>query len=373
MSTSPDAGLAGVRALVDAQIARVSGELAAGLTETTPEAADLIDGIMFLMSGGKRLRPVFLWAGFEAGAGERLPTDHAAAVALATTASALEFFHAAALLHDDVMDRSDTRRAAPTMHRTMAAEFGARGWVGDAEQFGVSAAILAGDLCLAWSETVFQQGAAALQASAVSSPAAATASRALFDAMKAELMVGQYLDMAAQAAGPGHNTRHSALRVIEHKSARYTATFPLTVGARLAGAANEVVAALGRMGTAVGLAFQLRDDLLGVFGQEAATGKPVGDDLREGKQTVLLACAAEVLTAEAWAAITQHVGNPDVDDATVAWVQQQLRDCGAVAAVEQLITDYAATAQDELDNIPIPDTVRNDLSSLVDKATNRSH
>lgn len=236
-----------------------------------------------VLSGGKRLRPLFAYWAWRAcgGNGDLAPTLPAFA--------ALELLHAFALVHDDVMDRSATRRGTPTAHRALAATHTAFGMRGDADRFGESAAILAGDLCLVWADRLLGRTQVP--------PDSLAAARDAYDSMRIEAIAGQFLDVLGGCA-PDWSV-DAALRTARLKTAGYTVIRPLRFGAALAGARGRLAPprlAFTRYGVATGEAFQLRDDLLGVFGAPEATGKPVGDDLVQGKPTVLLLLARAAAT-----------------------------------------------------------------------------
>lgn len=365
-----ESSAAQVRLDTDAGLAQVLRSHGDRLLELMPEAVDLVAGLSTLTQGGKRLRPLFFWWGYygvEGPAVRGVTGGESVRVDVQLVGAAFELFHAAALLHDDVMDRSDTRRNLPALHKRLEGEFVARQWQGDSAQFGVSGAILAGDLGLSWSEAAFAE------AMLVSPEPAAhqVAARRLFDDMRSELMVGQYLDMSAQAAGLAHNEVAKALRVIKHKSAQYSMTYPVAIGATLAGADEATVTVLRQYGDAVGLAFQLRDDLLGVFGDPEQTGKPAGDDLVEGKQTVLLAAAKERLTQQQVQELADAVGTASLSGAQVDQIRALLVDCGAVAFVEDLIEQLCMEALAALASAALTEPGRAALESLVDRATRR--
>jgi geranylgeranyl diphosphate synthase type I len=294
------------------------------------------------LSGGKRLRPGFCFWG-HLGAGGK-DTDE-----LVRAAAALEMFQAAAIIHDDVMDGSDTRRGRPAVHMRFAALHG--------DSFGTGAAILLGDLCLSWSDEMM-----------VASGLVNDASRRVFDTMRAELMAGQYLDLLEQVSG--HGTVESALRVARYKSAKYTIVEPLHLGGTTAGAGPEVLDAYTAYGLPLGIAFQLRDDVLGVFGDPAATGKPAGDDLREGKRTALVAMALERASAAQADLVRRELGNPDLDADGVAALRDVLVSTGAVDRVEKLIASSTEEALAALDD-RIADEAREVLSALALEATRR--
>ncbi|HST65436.1 MAG TPA: polyprenyl synthetase family protein, partial [Mycobacteriales bacterium] len=284
------------------------------------ETGELVRAVRELLLGGKRLRPAFGYWGWR---GVGMPDDDR----MVTAASALELFQACALIHDDVMDRSDTRRGRPAAHKRFGTLHGESGWHGDGDAFGTAAAILAGDLCLAWTDEMFF--GCGLE------PDRLLRARPLFDEMRTELMGGQYLDLLEQATGGGSVPR--ARRVIQFKSARYSVLRPLQLGAVLAGADRSMLDAYESYGMPLGEAFQLRDDVLGVFGDPARTGKPAGDDLRECKPTVLVALARQASSAAQGQVLARHLGDPQLDPAGVAALSEVIVATGALAEVERMI------------------------------------
>ncbi|MDX6272871.1 MAG: geranylgeranyl diphosphate synthase, type [Frankiales bacterium] len=286
----------------------------------------------FVLDAGKRLRPAFAYWGWRAAGG---PDSDGVVKA----AASLELLHACALIHDDVMDGSDTRRGQPAVHRRFAALHRGSAWLGDPESFGTSAAILIGDMCLVWADQML--GESGLP------PEALNRGQHVYDEMRAELMAGQYLDMLEQAVGGQQQTGQSvdrALRVARFKTAKYTVERPLHLGAALAGAPAEAEAvqinqALSGYGLPLGAAFQLRDDVLGVFGDPEQTGKPAGDDLREGKRTVLIAATLDRATPAQATLVRRHLGDPHLTVEGVAELRAVITETGALAQVEQLISD----------------------------------
>ena len=309
----------------------------------------------FLLLGGKRMRPAFAYWGYRGAGGE--DTD-----AIVNAVSCLELLQACALVHDDVMDGSDTRRGRPAMHRHFASLHRAASWSGNSEGFGMSAAILLGDLCLIWADEM-------LNTSGVPTVALLRA-QPVYDEMRVELMAGQYLDLLEQAVGGG--TVDSALRVARYKSAKYTVEKPLHLGAVLAGCGPEVLAGLSGYGLPLGEAFQLRDDVLGVFGDPSQTGKPAGDDLREGKRTALIAMALQTATARQHDLIRRHLGDPHLAEDGVAALREIIEETGALDRVEALITELMASSLQALAAVPITDKARLTLEQLATAATARS-
>jgi geranylgeranyl diphosphate synthase type I len=332
------------------------------LDELGPDVTDLLDRVGSLLAGGKRLRAAFLYWGHRA-AGR--PDSEA----LVRLASAMEFFQAAALIHDDVMDDSDTRRGMPAAHRALAAVHTERGWDGDDERFGVAGAILAGNLCLTWTDELVATSGLPSQDLA--------RGREVFDRMRTQLMAGQFLDVVDSVRPwddlPAAERLERAQRVIRYKSAKYTVEHPLLIGATAGGLGEEDLAHLSSYGLALGHAFQLRDDILGVFGDPEATGKPAGDDLREGKRTVLIAHTLSGTDGAGREALRTHLGTPDLDSATIDDLREVITASGAVDAVEAEITALATTARTSLAAATsLDEHAREVLDQLVEISTART-
>ncbi len=333
-----------------------------------PEADLFVTTAAAALQGGKRLRARFCIAGWRAVAAASglvagVPDDVVAA------AASLEVFHAAALVHDDLIDNSDTRRGRPSAHRGLEASHRGAGWVGAPDAFGRSAALLLGDLLVAWSDDLLEEGLA------LAAPGPAAAARREYAAMRREVTIGQFLDIAEESAfasAPDASHAERALRVASLKSARYSIQQPLAIGAALAGADAAQLAALVAFGHPVGMAFQLRDDVLGVFGDEAATGKPSGDDLREGKRTVLIAYAREGLAAPARRIVDELLGDPTLDAAQIASLQRTIVETGALDRVETLIADYAREAERALSGARLDNAAVGELRDLARAATVRT-
>jgi geranylgeranyl diphosphate synthase type I len=342
-----------VQTVVDDVIARQARVLA----EVSPDLVPLVDALTDLLSGGKRLRPAFCYWGWRGAAG-----DPAADDAALRAAASLEFLQACALIHDDVMDGSDTRRGLPSAHRRFAGMHRAQEWLGSPEAFGVGAAILLGDLCLSWADEVLMDSG--LPADALGR------GKAVYDEMRTELMAGQYLDLLEQARGGGSVDR--AMLVVRYKSAKYTIERPLHLGAALAGAAPAVVSAYTGYGLPLGEAFQLRDDILGVFGDPKETGKPAGDDLREGKRTVLVAEAMARSSAAQAEVIRRFLGDPGLDAAGVDQLRGIISETGALASTESLIDSLLDTALAALDTADLDAEATEVLVGLAHAATRRS-
>ncbi|MBB5957043.1 geranylgeranyl diphosphate synthase type I [Saccharothrix tamanrassetensis] len=315
-----------------------------------------------VLSGGKRLRPTFAWWGWRAAGGE---SGGPLADVVLRALVALELLQACALVHDDVMDRSTTRRGRPTAHRLFAARHRRDRWAGDADHYGDCAAILVGDLALAWADD-------ALVTAGLPADALGRAWQP-WQAMRTEMIAGQHLDLLAGTRR--EESVAETVRVAGLKTASYTVQRPLHLGAALAGADPGVTEALCAFGRDIGVAYQLRDDLLGVFGDEQVTGKPVGDDLREGKRTPLMATALRLARAadrtDAIRQLRHCLDGGAVDPGTIAEVRALLHDLGAVAAIEQWIAELAQRGLRALARAPIDPTARGRLVSLAAKATTR--
>ena len=336
-----------------------------------PELAPVQQMAGRLLHGGKRLRAAFCVWGYVAAAG--LPTTELPA--LLVGASSLELLHASALVHDDVMDASDVRRGKPAAHRQFEALHASAGWLGDPAAFGRAGAILLGDLLLMWSVQLLQ--------GAELRPAAMAAAMPIVDAMRTEVTCGQYLDVVAQAhplraSAPAFNPRpeieralDEASRVVEYKSARYTVARPCQLGAALAGGSEELHAALAAYGSPLGRAFQFRDDLLGVFGDPQLTGKPAGDDLREGKRTVLVAHAFAHATPAGQSMLATELGNPALNGRGVAALRQVIEESGARDAVEAMIAEAHERALTALAAAELTAEGRTALTALADAAVRR--
>ena len=344
-------------------------------------ADELIDLAQPLVSGGKRLRPAFCAWGYLAVAPE--PADPSE---LIRVAASLDLLHVSALVHDDVMDAAATRRGQPTVHVVLAASHRERGWRGDPDAFGRAGAIVLGNLLAAWS----------VELCAHLPP---RADRGLLAAVRTDVNVGQYLDALAQSRDPldarcdPEGMMAVVREVVEAKTALYTVTRPLQIGAALAlsraaspgapaGDANvdaqarpcdpsRLLDGLATFGTLLGRAFQFRDDLLGVFGDPATTGKPAGDDLREGKMTALVVRTMELADAADAARLAGLLGKPDLSPDETDEAREIIRFCGADAAVEADIAAARAKALDVLDALGVRAEARTALAVLADLVTDR--
>jgi len=349
---------------------RQSEILAAMGTETEP----LLRIARDLAAGGKRLRPAFCYWGYVAAAG--IPQDDLRAGLLRAAAS-LDLLHASALVHDDVMDASDLRRGRPAAHRQFEQLHSDLGFLGDPVSFGRSGAILLGDLLLIWSMQMLHESGVGSKVLERGLP--------VMEVMRTEVTGGQFLDVVSQAQDrfsyrpaemPDDQKRlqralDEASRVVEYKSARYTVRRPLQFGAALGGADDQLQQRLGAFGSPIGRAFQYRDDLLGVFGDSRLTGKPSGDDLREGKRTVLVAQALAGADPAGRKLLETQIGNPDLDADGIAELQDVIIASGAREAVEKMIDNDHAEALAALAGADVTEDGRTALTALASAAVRR--
>jgi len=321
--------------LLDDETRRWS-EVAPALAEPLLALRDLI------VAGGKRLRPAFCYWAFVGAGGSP------SATVVVDAGAALELLHTFALVHDDVMDGSAVRRGQAAVHRRFINRHDSLEWRGEARRFGEGAAILVGDFAFVYADMLFGE--------------APPVARQVFDELRVELCVGQYLDLEGTATASSDGAQ--AARIARYKSGKYTVERPLHLGAALAGQLDDLRQPLSAVGLPLGEAFQLRDDLLGVFGDSTITGKPVGDDLREGKLTPLLAAAATRVDG-AGARVLGRIGQPDLTPADVEAVQALLVDCGACDEVEGAIEGLVGEALAALDATPITCEARAALQELA--------
>ncbi|MFD0558744.1 geranylgeranyl diphosphate synthase type I [Stackebrandtia endophytica] len=312
---------------------------------------------MFILGGGKRIRPAFAYWGYRGAGGADDDTT------IACVAS-LELLQASALIHDDLMDDSDTRRGEPSVHRRFANRHSTENWAGPAEEFGAASAILLGDLCMTWSDELFS--GAGMPAERIS------AARDDFDAMRTEVCAGQFLDVLNQVQRD--NSIERALKVARYKSAKYTIERPLLMGAALAGGSDRLREIYSAYGLPLGEAFQLRDDVLGVFGDPEQTGKPAGDDLREGKHTFLIASAYQASDQAGRRLLDGSLGDPELSDSGIEALRELITATGALATTEERIDRLADQSAQALRDGKefIADEAAVVLDDLADAAVRRS-
>lgn len=347
-----------VAGLVHARLADVfaaARDDAVEIGEPVVAATDALAG--FVLGGGKRVRPLFADAGRSVAHGDdgiARPADDTDD-ALVGLGAALELVQACALVHDDIIDASDTRRGRPTVHRAFAAAHRDGAWLGESDRFGESMAILVGDLALAWADDLAAEAPVRIVP--------------VWAKMRTEVLSGQVLDIANEATCD--ESLAAAERVIAYKTAGYTVARPLELGAVLGGAGAPAVAQLRAIGLQLGLAFQLRDDLLGVYGDPAVTGKPSGDDLITGKRTVLIAEGLARADGGAAARLRALLGT-EVSPAELADARAILTDCGAQGAVEARIESALASALGGIDALPTSAPARAKLTALAHRITHRA-
>jgi geranylgeranyl diphosphate synthase, type I len=356
-----DAAATGSCAALDAVAGPVQGLLDTFLTERTAELAAIDPALQpvgeevaaLVAAGGKGLRPAFVYWGYRAAGGSHDP-------AVLAPAAAVELLHTFALIHDDVMDRSPQRRGRPAAHEALAVTHGQEGLVGDPAWFGIGGAILAGDLAFVWADELLD--GADLPAAAIER------ARRVFTRLRVEVMAGQYLDL--RLSGLATAAEEDALRVALLKSGRYTVTRPLQLGAAIVGEDPRLEEMLSVFGDAVGIGFQLRDDILGLFGDPVAMGKGATSDLREGKRTILVLRALELAGRPERAALEGMLGNPDVSDDEAERARSIVADSGALEAVEQVIVEQHERALEVLGRID--GTPRDALEQLAALALYRT-
>ncbi len=341
--TAVPAAITTVAAPVEARLRSILEAERARWVAIDSDLAEPLDVLTrFVLDGGKRLRPAFChWAFLGAGG---TPDDSG----VIDAGAAFEMLHAFALIHDDVMDGSSTRRGESTVHATFDADHQESAWSGEARRFGEGIAILIGDLAEVYADRLMSNA-----------PAAAFG---VWNELKIELNIGQFLDVLGAARG-GVDLQ-TARRIVRYKSGKYTIERPLHVGAALAGRLDELEEPLSRYGEPLGEAFQLRDDILGTFGDSARTGKPVGDDLREGKPTPLLAIALE-RAVPAQLQILERIGSLDLSVEEIFEIQSVFTDTGALAEIESIISQLTVQAINTLEMIQITTEAREALEALA--------
>lgn len=330
-------------ATVEAGVRRELVRRRAVLEDVDPGLGAVVDAVEALAIGGKRLRARFALLGASGASGG---AEVEGAQGLAT---AVELFHLAALVHDDLMDHADERRGVPTVQRAFDTA---------SADFAGSVAVLAGDLLLTWADDVLARSTQQLPTGA--------AVRRVWSQMRDQVLAGQYLDLWNQERGEVDT--HAVVRTLVYKSAKYTVEHPLRLGGVLAGAPDSLLAGYSTYGLAVGEAFQLRDDLLDLFGDAELTGKAIGGDLREGKQTLLVAHAVEAATPAQQEVLATHLGDPDLDEAGVDAVREVVVATGARDRVEARIADLAGRARSTATALAVDEVTRAELLALADGA-----
>lgn len=355
MSFSATADLKEIRNSINQELLNFVAAENKYLNEIASELAPVASAMeRFLLDSGKRLRPLFAYIGF-------LGTGSKPSIEILRACASLELIHVCALMHDDVMDASDTRRGAPAIHKAFEALHNDQKLSGSSEQFGISAAILLGDLALVWSAKMLHQSGIDGETLIRSLP--------MYDEMRVELMAGQYLDVYEQALASESVER--SLKVARYKSGKYTIERPLHFGAALGNGKPDLFDTYSKYGLPLGEAFQLRDDILGIFGDPQETGKPAGDDLREGKRTVLLAKVMELADSSQKTEISSALGNQSLDLAQVNKVRDIFISTGALSEVEELISTLTSNAQSALEHGEIDPLALSALTQLLTIVTQR--
>jgi geranylgeranyl diphosphate synthase type I len=343
-------------------------------------SADLIpvvDYTQSLLQGGKRFRALFCYWAWRACLSDSSYHQSEQEIrdseeAIAGIAASLEMFHAAALVHDDLLDQSDTRRGAPAIHKRFETLHKEKSWAGAPERFGVAGSVLVGDLMLGWSSEIF--GNALLHSP---NREIESACRDEFSLMRVEVMAGQYLDVLeenAAATRPVSEGVGRAEKVILYKTAKYSIEAPLRIGAAFAGADPAKLSQFTQFGIPLGIAFQLRDDILGVFGDPSVTGKPAGDDLREGKRTVLVALTLEALTERSPSmaeSFEELLTSRELDNHQIAFMQKLIQDSGALAKTERMIVELGDRSLESLDAANLEESAKATLKALALKVISR--
>lgn len=337
----------------------------------------VVDYTQSLLQGGKRFRALFCYWAWRASLSESSYHQSEQEVndseqAIAGIAASLEMFHAAALVHDDLLDQSDTRRGAPAIHKRFESLHKEKQWAGAPERFGVAGSVLVGDLMLGWSSEIF--GNALLHSP---NREIESACRDEFSLMRVEVMAGQYLDVLEENAATTRPVKEGvgrAEKVILYKTAKYSIEAPLRIGAAFAGADQSTLNVFTQFGIPLGIAFQLRDDILGVFGDPSVTGKPAGDDLREGKRTVLVALTREALTEQSPSmanSFEELLTSRELDAQQIAFMQKLIQESGALEKTERMITELADRSLDSLESSNLEETAKSALKLLALKVINR--
>ena len=337
----------------------------------------VVDYTHSLLQGGKRFRALFCYWAWRSSLTDANYHQSETEVndseeAIAGIAASLEMFHAAALVHDDLLDQSDTRRGAPAIHKRFETLHKDKQWAGSPERFGVAGSVLVGDLMLGWSSEIF--GNALLHSP---NREIESACRDEFSLMRVEVMAGQYLDVLEENAAPSRPVTEGvgrAEKVILYKTAKYSIEAPLRIGAAFAGADQSTLGMFSQFGIPLGIAFQLRDDILGVFGDPSVTGKPAGDDLREGKRTVLIALTKESLAERSPSmaeSFEELLTSRDLDAQQIEFMQRLIKESGALEKTERMIVELADRSLESLEAAPLEATAKAALKALALKVINR--
>lgn len=337
----------------------------------------VVDFTQSLLQGGKRFRALFCYWAWRSSLDHSIHRQselelEASEAAIAGIAASLEMFHAAALVHDDLLDQSDTRRGAPAIHKRFEALHSDKKWSGSSERFGVAGSVLVGDLMLGWSSEIFGNALLHSPTREIES-----ACRDEFSLMRVEVMAGQYLDVLEENAAGSRSLSEAvgrAEKVILYKTAKYSIEAPLRIGAAFAGADQATLNTFTSFGIPLGIAFQLRDDILGVFGDPSVTGKPAGDDLREGKRTVLVALTKEALASRSKSmsdAFEELLTSRELETQQIEFMQKLIKESGALEKTERMINELANRSLEALEAADLATEGKTMLKTLALKVINR--
>lgn len=297
----------------DKQLLAYLSEKKSAAVEINTETAVLVEEIRrFSENGGKRVRPAFMFSGYVAAGGQAYE-----AILFATLS--VELLHTFALIHDDIIDNSSLRRGELTTHKQFEKIHKEKNLQGNGKEYGLSSAILAGDLALSFAEEILT--------SAPFPQERLRRARYFFDQMKMQVLYGEYLDVLGGFQKSLNEDQ--VLQILEYKTAKYTVERPLHIGAVLAGADFEILETFSRYGIPFGQAFQMQDDLVGSFASEKEIGKPSDSDIKEGKKTLLLVKAYERATKSQKKILDAVVGNKNSSQEEVDKVRKIMKETGS--------------------------------------------
>ncbi|MDN4472700.1 polyprenyl synthetase family protein [Demequina zhanjiangensis] len=359
MHDTADTLTTGMRARIDARILTTLDETAQAISPAGIAGTEMVEVLRASARGGKRLRAL-LTVGSHAANGGRYEDE------AVTVAAALEWFQTAALIHDDVLDGSDLRRGEPAAHRRFESLYSDVGAEHSAEELGRAAGILAGDVALMISHRALD--------SAIADLPARREVASLFASMAELVTAGQYLDMRIASAPLSalEGQRDDIMATMRSKTASYSAEGPLALGAAVAGADSSRIESMRHIGVPLGVAFQLRDDVLGLVGSPETTGKPAGDDIREGKRTILLWHAWTHGSHAHRAAIGAALGDRQAPQSQIDAAVEAVIDAGGVDAAEEEIALLVEPALVELDTLDLAPEGAAVLRDLAVRLTSRS-
>ena len=357
MSSQAKTTLQEIRDAVEIELSTFLSKQASFLESISSDLAPVSQALSsFLLDSGKRLRPLFAYSGYISGGGV-ISTPVIKAIA------SLELLQACALIHDDLIDGSDTRRGKPSIHRHFESIHVQEELEGFAPAYGLAAAVLLGDLALVWSNQLLNSSGLPQVALHKVLP--------ICDEMRVELMAGQFLDIHEQTRKSTNLDR--SMKIARYKSGKYTIERPLHIGAALSHKQSpELMQALSAYGLPLGEAFQYRDDLLGVFGDPNVTGKPTGDDLREGKRTVLIALTDIGCNDDMRAEFGNYFGAPDLDAKGIATLQEIIISAGAKERLEEMLMELTEDSLRAAENECIDEAAHPLLFELAKIATKRN-